>query len=115
MSQCFIVFLIVFIFFPYYSLQATRIGCEKLTQEGQSSLKGEAGMPTTQQDFVEKMRKQRRQSQGFADSDIINSDEEGVDPSEYIKGKMKQQRRKSQGYGQGSNSSLDEMVTVNLD
>ena len=88
-----------------------RSGDEDVAEKGECS-KDQVCPLSSRQDFVEKLKKQRRQSQGFANEDIINSDEEPMEKNEYIKEKMQQQRRKSQGYCQGSNSSLEDLAEI---
>ena len=73
---------------------------------------------TSGQALMEGLRKQRRESQGYPENAILDSDsEEVVEKEDYMKEKMKKQRRLSQGYAEGSGSSEDEpvMVEINLD
>ena len=69
------------------------------------------------QSLKEALRKKRRESQGYPNNAIVDSErEEVVEKEDYVKEKMKKQRRLSQGYAEGSGSSEDEpvMVEINL-
>jgi len=78
----------------------------------------EGDAETSAQALKEGLRKQRRESRGYPENAIVDSDsEEVVEKEDYMKEKMKKQRRLSQGYAEGSGSSDDEpvMVEINLD
>ncbi|KAK3731512.1 hypothetical protein QZH41_008544 [Actinostola sp. cb2023] len=64
--------------------------------------------------LANKLKKLRRQSQGYPSQDIIDSEEEeAVDQDSYIKEKMKSQRRHSMGYSL-ENESGDAMEDIDL-
>lgn len=64
---------------------------------------------------MEGLRKQRRGSQGFPENAIVDSENEDVvEQEEYLRDKMKKQRRLSQGYADGSGSSEEESVMVEI-
>ena len=70
---------------------------------------------STEQALIEGLRKQRRGSQGYPENAIVDSeDEDVVEQEDYLREKMKKQRRFSQGYADGSGSSDDESVMVEI-
>lgn len=78
----------------------------------------EGAADASAQTLMEGLRKQRKESQGYPENAIVDSEsEEVVEKEDYMKEKMKKQRRLSQGYAEGSGSSEDEpvMVEINLD
>lgn len=75
----------------------------------------EEGTDTSAQTLMEGLRKQRRGSQGFPENAIVDSENEDVvEQEEYLRDKMKKQRRLSQGYADGSGSSEEESVMVEI-
>lgn len=75
----------------------------------------EEGTDTSAQALMKGLRKQRRGSQGFPENAIVDSENEDVvEQEEYLRDKMKKQRRLSQGYADGSGSSEEESVMVEI-
>ena len=72
---------------------------------------------TAPQALIEGLKRQRRNSQGFPENAIVNSeDDDVIEEEDYLKEKMKKQRRHSQGYATEA-VSIDEesnMVEINL-
>ena len=66
--------------------------------------------------LIEGLRKQRKGTLGCPENFILDSDSEDVveEGDYYLKEKMKKQRRFSQGYADGSGSSEDESVMVEI-
>ena len=72
---------------------------------------------TVAQGLIEGLKRQRRNSQGFPENAIVNSENDDViEEEDYLKEKMKKQRRLSQGYATEAVSSDEEsnMVEINL-
>ncbi|CAH3177549.1 unnamed protein product, partial [Porites lobata] len=72
---------------------------------------------TAAQALIEGLKRQRRNSQGFPENAIVNSeDDDVIEEEDYLKEKMKKQRRHSQGYATEAVSSDEEsnMVEINL-
>ena len=66
---------------------------------------------TAAQALIEGLKRQRRNSQGFPENAIVNSeDDDVIEEEDYLKEKMKKQRRHSQGYATEAVSS-DEAVS----
>ena len=72
---------------------------------------------TAAQAPIEGLKRQRRNSQGFPENVIVNSeDDDVIEEEDYLKEKLKKQRRHSQGYATEAVSSDEEanMVEINL-
>ena len=72
---------------------------------------------TAAQALIEGLKRQRRNSQGFPENAIVNSeDDDVIEEEDYLKEKLKKQRRHSQGYATEAVSSDEEsnMVEINL-
>ena len=72
---------------------------------------------TAAQALIEGLKRQRRNSQGFPENAVVNSeDDDVIEEEDYLKEKMKKQRRHSQGYATEAVSSDEEsnMVEINL-
>ena len=91
------------------------------SRSGKSNGRGNCGgnsvTNTAAQALIEGLKRQRRNSQGFPENAIVNSeDDDVIEEEDYLKEKMKKQRRHSQGYATEAVSSDEEsnMVEINL-
>jgi len=63
---------------------------------------------------MDRLKKQRRQSQGYPSQEIIDSDEdETFDQQSYLKKKLETQRRHSMGYADENESDGLEEINLN--
>lgn len=70
---------------------------------------------TPAQALMKGLRRQRKGTLGYPQNTIAESEsEDEVNEKDYLKEKMKRQRRLSQGYADGSGSSADESVMVEI-